>query len=229
MGNCESENKSNYESTKMKICFTALLLLVILHTTKVKAQFLYPAADKFPYAECVKERDRWVKRKITLNPNLSLSDILKNDNSHPDCSYKTGNYISRQCKIAGQYKVEYCSCRSSKNSDQIMVYSDAKRTKRNFGLIPSLGLICSPKYTKNRLCISKKTGKCTKMATLCPKLKLDEADRGKYLKEIKSQCIENECDSEWKRPLMEQRKRLTKQHKQDANSTKLSKRRTTTS
>ena len=62
----------------MKICFTALLLLVILHTTKVKAQFLYPAADKFPNAECVKERDRWVKRKITLNPNLSLSDILKN-------------------------------------------------------------------------------------------------------------------------------------------------------
>ena len=67
------------------------------------------------------------------------------------------------------------------------------------------------------------------MATLCPKLKLDEADRGKYLKEIKSQCIENECNSEWKRPLMEQRKRLNKQRKQDANSTKLSKRRTTTS
>ena len=65
----------------MKICFTALLLLVILHTTKVEAQFLYPAADKFPNAECVKERDRWVKRKITLNPNLNLSDILKNGKS----------------------------------------------------------------------------------------------------------------------------------------------------
>jgi hypothetical protein len=170
----------------MKICFTALLLLVILHQhTTTTAQFLYPAADKFPGAECVKKRDEWVEKRVENGA------LLKNDNTHPDCSYKTGNYISRQCKVLGRYKVEYCRCVSRKTNDQIMVYSDANRTKleelsyANFpvlfkdqeftkygcdrvqqftkhgkhkGVIASLGLLCNPKFTKNHLCISKKTG-----------------------------------------------------------------------
>jgi len=218
----------------MKICFTALLLLVIFHQhTTTTAQFLYPAADKFPGAECVKKRDEWVEKRVENGA------LLKNDNTHPDCSYKTGNYISRQCKVLGRYKVEYCRCVSRKNNDQIMVYSDANRTKleelsyANFpvlfkdqeftkygcdrvqqftkhgkhkGVIASLGLLCNPKFTKNHLCISKKTGKCTKTTKLCPKFKT-EGDVGKTINTTNDKCIKERCDADWKKPLMKILKR----------------------
>lgn len=54
----------------MKVCF-ALLLIV------AKSQFPYPEADKFPGAECVKKRDKWVEDRVSSEYSRT-AEIIQN-------------------------------------------------------------------------------------------------------------------------------------------------------
>ena len=56
----------------MKVCFTLLLIVA-------KSQFPYPEADKFPEAECVKKRDKWVEDRVS-HSSEDTADIIQNGN-----------------------------------------------------------------------------------------------------------------------------------------------------
>ena len=54
----------------MKVCFALLLIEAV-------SQFPYPEADKFPDAECVKKRDKWVEDRISHSSEVT-ADIIQN-------------------------------------------------------------------------------------------------------------------------------------------------------
>lgn len=104
----------------MNTCFTLLM-------TVVAGQFLYPAKDKFPNAECAWTRDKWVESKLSKY-NRVPNSVMLSDNTYPDCDYHDGQYVAKQCKILGQHKTEYCRCVNKFDGETIMIFSDSNRT-----------------------------------------------------------------------------------------------------
>ena len=66
----------------MKVCF-ALLLIV------AKSQFPYPEADKFPGAECVKKRDKWVEDRVSSEYSRT-AEIIQNGKFKANSKLKKG-------------------------------------------------------------------------------------------------------------------------------------------
>ena len=90
-----------------------------------------------------------------------------------------------------------------------------RNSKYTRPIVPSLGLLCSPYWTDDHLCISNKTGtrlrsdhklfesdpsnhflgKCSKLSKLCPKLR--QVRGTGESKSATTECIKKNCDKSW--------------------------------